>query len=387
MSILDNRNNQIIIAAIIIIVLAGGLWYTTRPVQEEEELEPIKIGFIQHLSGSNAINGLTCQQGVMIAVDEFNDAGGIDGRRIEVIYEDHAGKNDQAISAFRKLVDVDQVIAIVGPGFSSKMLVIAPLAIEEEIVFVGSGSSPSLTEYKEVFRIFPSDVYRSLILGKAIWEEGGESASFITVADDWGRKLMDEAIDVYEGFGGKIDVELTVSPEETDFRTIITKLKAAGSSINVNTFHGAQTILYYKQCAELNFIEPVAEHWMVMGYDPVAATETKGAMVGSLNIAPRYAKDTDEHKEFVAKLKDRFGVSEPYPYHLFGYDQMTLLLRAMEQSDLTYEGIISEMIGMEFQGVFGYIKMDENGDNVVATYDLLRIEEEGYTTLKTVTYP
>src|SRR3989338_6431973 len=102
---------------------------------------PIKIGFIGPLTGDIAGIGADMLNGVQVAVDEVNADGGINGRQIELIAEDGRCNGADAASAAQKLVNVDNVFAIVGAGCSSETLAAAPIVNDGKVVMISPVSS------------------------------------------------------------------------------------------------------------------------------------------------------------------------------------------------------------------------------------------------------
>ena len=108
--------------------------------------QPIRIGVELPLTGYAATYGEDGKRGAELAVDEINGAGGINGRKVEAIYEDDGAVGKTAVSATQKLITVDKVPVIVGGMMASAALSAAPIARENKVVFVATVSShPDLT--------------------------------------------------------------------------------------------------------------------------------------------------------------------------------------------------------------------------------------------------
>ena len=120
---------------------------------------PIKIGFIGPLTGEASPYGVDTLNGAKLAVDEINEAGGVNGRMIEIIAEDGRCTGTDAASAAQKLVNVDKVVAIVGGQCSGETLAAAPIAESAKVVMISPvSSSPDVTAAGDfIFRDYPSD--------------------------------------------------------------------------------------------------------------------------------------------------------------------------------------------------------------------------------------
>ena len=107
--------------------------------------DPIKIGSVLRLS-VGAEHGIPSQRGVELAVDEVNKAGGINGRQVQVIFEDEKDSPTACVNAVQKLINVDKVIAIVGPMTSGGVLAAGPTAESAKTVCVTpTATSPKVS--------------------------------------------------------------------------------------------------------------------------------------------------------------------------------------------------------------------------------------------------
>ncbi|MCK4458341.1 MAG: ABC transporter substrate-binding protein [Methanosarcinales archaeon] len=135
-------------------VIAGACLQDTQP-------DEIRIGAILPLTGEAAEYGEDAKLGIDLAVEEINAAGGINGKRIQVVYEDSQATPSQGVSAIQKLTTVDKVPVIIGAMASSVTLAIAPIAEENKVVLLSPASSaPQITEAGDyIFRTEFSDAY------------------------------------------------------------------------------------------------------------------------------------------------------------------------------------------------------------------------------------
>ena len=113
---------------------------------EEATGEPIVIGSILRLT-LGASDGIPAKRGIEFAVEEINAAGGINGRPLEVIYEDSKDDATHSVNAATKLISVDKVPVIIGPMMSGNTLAVAPIAEENGIVLISpNATSPKVTD-------------------------------------------------------------------------------------------------------------------------------------------------------------------------------------------------------------------------------------------------
>ena len=162
--------------------------------QDAKTEEAIKIGTIGPLTGDVATYGISTKNGVEIAVDQFNENGGIDGRKIVLISEDTRGDQTEAANAASKLVDMDKVAAIVGGVISAETLTGGPIADDAKIVMISSSSTakgvPEIGDY--VFRNCLSDEVQAIQLAEyAVEELGLEKFAIMFTNNDYGLSLKE----------------------------------------------------------------------------------------------------------------------------------------------------------------------------------------------------
>ncbi|TET42764.1 MAG: hypothetical protein E3J66_03040, partial [Dehalococcoidia bacterium] len=217
------------------IVIFGLIILLIARLQPPEPVTPtpqgpkvIKIGAILQLTGDMAIFGESFKKGIDMAVEVINTAGGIQGRKVKIIYEDDAAKAKLAVSAFRKLITQDKVQAVIAGGMSSTAMSIAPIAEENKVVIISpTASAPALSEFKDYFfRIQASDNYEGRVMAEFAYKElGAREVGIFYVNNDWGRGLAEVFKDRFTMLGGKVPIMESHELGDTDFKTQITKIK------------------------------------------------------------------------------------------------------------------------------------------------------------------
>ena len=116
--------------------------------------ETIKIGGLAPLTGEVSVYGIATNNGIQMAVEEINANGGINGKQIDYIYYDEKGDSVEAVNAYNKLVQNDQVVALVGDVTSVPTLAVAQIAAEDDIPMItATGTSADITAVGEnIFR-------------------------------------------------------------------------------------------------------------------------------------------------------------------------------------------------------------------------------------------
>ncbi|MDN5302432.1 MAG: branched-chain amino acid transport system substrate-binding protein [Thermoanaerobacteraceae bacterium] len=111
--------------------------------QQAKSDDVIKIGTLGPLTGNTATYGISTKNGVEVAVDEVNKAGGINGKQVKLFSEDTRGDQTEAANAATKLIEQDKVIAIVGGVLSSETMTAGPIANDAKVVMISSSSTAS----------------------------------------------------------------------------------------------------------------------------------------------------------------------------------------------------------------------------------------------------
>ncbi len=188
----------------------------------------IRIGAILSLTGRGSQYGKASLQGIQIAVDEVNKAGGIHGRSIDLVVEDSLSEAKSAVTAYQKLLDIDKVCAIIGPILSDEVLAVAPEANRRQVLILApaAGTDKIATAGPWVFRNRESANLQSVEIAKFLLKQPqplrvGVLFSMTANAISYKDALL-------EALGAKKDlvvVQESFAEGQTDFKTILAKVK------------------------------------------------------------------------------------------------------------------------------------------------------------------
>lgn len=208
----------IIVIIVIIVCLSG----------KHSETGPIKLGVIGPFTGDAAEYGASVHNGVALAVDEINAAGGINGRTIEPIYEDGKCNGKDAVSAAQKLVNVDGVKVIIGGTCSGETFGAAPITSPAKVILFSTVSSAAkvntLGEF--VFRNHPSDNVAGQQLADYI-RTHYKNAAIISEETDYGQGIREVFVNTIKGANAPLVFDESYSSNTKDFRTLASKMKSA----------------------------------------------------------------------------------------------------------------------------------------------------------------
>jgi len=352
---------------------AAGLFVTTTAVLINPGVsvgqEPIRIGIVLPLGGTNG----EYVRRYLIAPTEFaakevNDAGGLLGRQVRIIVEDSRYDPASAVSALRKLADVDKVLAVF-TGFTPLTLPQLPIAEEKKIIILApSTEHPDLTKSKWAVRLTPTADKAGLRIAQVAIKQGLKTAAIIS-EDNEAIRLTQRAFQAeFEKLGGKILIGETFKTQDTDMRGQLTKIRAArADALYIIVSSGRPMALVLKQASEVG-LKPKR----IFGNHLVEDREVKalggamaeGLIYTTLQVDPAFSQ----------KFKAAFGYDADANVGKH-YDATRLLFEAIKRAGSADDPVkVRDAIYNfgEFKGVLGPVKFQGSG------------EPEMYPTLKTV---
>jgi branched-chain amino acid transport system substrate-binding protein len=342
----------------------------------------IKIGAILPLSGDAAAYGKTARQGIEIAVEQAaaQNAG---KPKIVVNYEDTQADPKTGVTAFRKLVDIDKVKAVVGDLPSSVTLAVAPIAEQSKVILISPGSSaPKLTQAGDyIFRTAYSDIYEGAVLGRfATSELKLKSFGVLYVDNDYGVGFTNEFVKTVTATGARVVAKEKFAQGATDFRTQLTKLNSASPD--------AIVLLGYKelgraliQVRELGIKAPLLSS--VVFEDPEVLKVAGKAAEGVYYSYPAYNPDSQNAavRSFVEAYQTKF-TDKPDIYAALSYDAAKLLANAIYLTGNDAEAIKKYLYSVrDYDGATGLTSFDSNGD-VVKNLGIKRVKNGAFIWVK-----
>lgn len=364
------RRTQWVAIAVIVIVLAS---YGTY-LKMQQPQETVKIGAILQLTGVDAQYGDWSRKGLDLAAEEINSLGGVDGRKIKIIYEDSQSQPSLAASALRKLRDVDNVSLIITQA-SSITLALAPLSNQERIIQmdVGSVTPKYRTENDYTFRTAITALQLAQAQAKMIALKGIKKVGFLYVNDEYGIGMRDVFKRAYEQFGGIIVAEEVFANTDTDFRTQLSKFKEKNLSTVVIVTRLNKGGIILRQAKEIGLESQIFSD--VYGIEDQQTLDAAGeAAEGVLYVAPAFDINSSSiSMKFAEKFQTKYGTM-PVQLSAQAYDGILALAYALENcTGSDTDCIKNELYKLDFEGASGRIKFDSTGDVVEKPVELKTI--------------
>jgi branched-chain amino acid transport system substrate-binding protein len=333
---------------------------------------PIKIGVPAPLSGDSASAGQDIVAAAKVAASEINDAGGINGRKIEIVAEDDACSAQQGAQAAQKLVN-SGVVAVAGGYCSGAAVPAAPIFGRSNIPFVlDASTNPVLTDdgAGKVFRTCGRDDRQGQFAAKFIADV--LKAKRVAVLHDnttYAKGLADAAAaSLRQGGGVEVSYLDALTAGQADYTSVLTTIAGTKPDVLYFTGYFAEAGLLMKQHKQLGLT------FQLMGGDATteaSALRTAGAAAeGYIATTAPLPNALPSAADFVARYKAQNNGAEPGPFSVYEYDAVKVVAKAIEQGGSSKgEDIIKALHGLkDHQGITGPIAFDEKGDRLVLNY-------------------
>lgn len=360
----------------------------------------IKIGFIGPLTGDYANYGKLMTQAIKIAVEERNEAGGINGMKIELIAEDSEGAVEKANSAIEKLSSIDQVWGIVGAVFSSSSLAVAPTAEENQIVMISPSSThKDLTDMGDyIFRDVVSDRLQAEVFARYVYRELGISEiAILFIKNDYSQGLAEGFKRFFEEEGGKIVAWESGVGGDKDFKTQLTKIKSLKPEALYLPNYVAEIAQMIEQANQLGIDAQIlsSDGFSNPEIFELAGDLTKGVIFSGAANDDAASANTIKDK-FAKKYNAEYN-EDPDDFSLNSYDAANIIIDGIQQAydkasddDKTKlaldRSVIQKYIAAlkGYKGVSGDITFATNGD-VVKNIGIHTVENKEYKAIGTYT--
>ena len=327
----------------------------------------VKIGAVVSESGAVAAYGQRVKNGLDLALEEVNAAGGFDGGPIKLIYRDDATNPDRGRQVAEELIDEEGVRVIVGAVSSPVTLNIAQVCEKKEVVLLSPASSAvSISQAGDyIYRNWPSDILEGTAMAKFAKELGLEKVVVFALDNDWGHGLQDVFERQYEGrFRQVVETFHFEEGQTAGFADMVAQVKEIQPD-------GIYLLSYIADLTELiGQLHDAGIDAVMMGSSSV--TPDMGRTIGGAAenfVYPQPWFDVESDEPAVAAFVDAYRAKyseDPDIYAAHGYDALKLLVQAMETGGSSHPNDIK--IGLaginNYQGAAGRTSFDEAGDVV-----------------------
>jgi len=327
--------------------------------------DAIKFGVIGPLTGEYSQYGVAVENGAKLAAAEINAAGGVLGKDLEIVAYDSKGDPVEGVQAYNRLVDQDEIDALIGGTFSGVTLAVKELAIADGLpVLTPTATNPDVTlNADNVFRACYTDSYQGSVAAVFAAENlESEKAAILFNRDDAYSEGLAKA------FGAEYDArsleydEFEFGKDDDDYSALLSNIKAGGYDVVFLPAYIAEVGKVLTQAKSLGLDVPFVGG---DGWDGIE--ESYADVAEGFYFANHYAKtDTSTVvQDFVANYEEEYD-SAPNALAALAYDAVYAMAEAMEAAGSTdYADVVAALQSLNYQdAVTGSISFDSNGDPI-----------------------
>jgi branched-chain amino acid transport system substrate-binding protein len=349
--------------------------------------DTIKIGEFGSLTGDNASFGISQNNGVQMAIEEINTAGGLLGKKIDLIVEDNQTKQGETTTIVRKLISQDHVSAIIGEVASSKSLEAAPICQASKIPQIATAATnPKVTQTGDyIFRVCFTDDFQAVVIARFVLEKLQlKNIAFMTdVKQDYSVGLTNIAKDYLVKNGATIVKEQSYSSGDKDFRAQLTDLKSGNPDVIIITGYYPEVSLIAKQARQFGIKAPFVggDGWDGSSLIPVGGKALEGAFFSNhFSVEDK----SPLVQAFVQKYKQKYNAI-PDVLAGLGYDAARLLADAITRAGSTESEKLRAAIQAteNFPGVSGKITIGPDR-NAKKSAVIITIKDGAYKYAETI---
>ncbi len=327
--------------------------------------EPIKLGEYASLTGKEAGFGQTSHQGVLLAVEEINAAGGVLGRPLELLWEDNQTKPGESATAVKKLISRDKVVALIGEVSSGRSLEAAPIAQQAKVPMVAPASTnPKVTQTGNyIFRVCFIDPFQGTVMAKFAKEDlkAKRVAILSSVSNAYSLGLAKFFKETFAAGGGEVVIEKNFSEGDKDFRAQLTAVKAANVDAVFVPGYYTESALIVRQARDLGLAMPF---FGGDGWEDEQLLKIGGDALNGCYYSTHFSSENTDPAvaAFTAKYKARWKGEVPGAFSALGYDAVYVIADALKRAGSTEGPKLRDALAAtkNFVGVTGATTIDKD---------------------------
>ncbi len=348
----------------------------------------VKIGFFGDLSGPTFNYGESAKNGVLMAADEINQAGGINGHQIDVVFEDDKGSPEAAAQLTGRLIENYRVVAIIGAGASGNSLAAAPKAQVAKVPLIApSSTNPAVTQVGDfIFRACYIDAFQGEVMAKfaANTLKARKAAVMLDFNSPYSRGLTDYFEYSFARLAGNIVAKQSYKQGDADYRGQLSAIKAANPDVIYIPGYYGDVALIAKQARQLGLNVPLLG---ADGWDAPELWELGGDALNDSYISNHYSADDPAAniQKFVQDYRQRYRNLTPDAHAALAYDALRFLAEAMQRAGSNDGQKIRDALAAtkNFNGITGSISMDRDR-NAVKSAVILKLLDTRYIYQETI---
>ena len=329
----------------------------------------VRIGVFMSTTGSTANFGISSVNGIRMAADEINAAGGINGKQVELLVQDDRSDASEAATIVTKFVTQDMVHAVIGEVASSRSIAAAPIAQNAKIpMLTPSSTNPEVTKKGDfIFRSCFIDPYQGAAIAQFAAKSLGAKTAAIMVdrKNDYSTGLEKVINATFTKFGGKIVATQSYQEGDQDFNAQLTSLKGSNPEVIFVPGYYNDVGLIAKQARDKGITVPLIGG---DGWDSEQLYKIGGSALNGSYFTNHYSPfDTAPNVvKFVNDYKAKYNGSTPDALAATAYDAANIMFDAIKRSKSLNGPDIRDALAATkaFPGVTGTVTFNEQRDAV-----------------------
>jgi branched-chain amino acid transport system substrate-binding protein len=373
------------IGAALLALFVVGCAHSGAPAPDE-----IRVGHYASLSGSEATFGQSTDNGIRLAVDAINKAGGIHGKKVRLITYDDRGDAKEAGTAVTRLINRDQVAAVLGEVASGLSLAGAPICQQSGIPMVTPSSvAPEITAVGDrIFRVCFTNRFQAYACAKFAHDDLKAQTAAILYDQKlpYSVGLADEFQKQFTTLGGRITTRVSYQEGDQDFAAQLTSIRGTNPDVVFIPGYYTDVANIAVQARKLGIRVPLLGG---DGWDSAKLAEIGGAAIEGAYFASHYCQQDPRARvqEFLKDYRTQFGIA-PDAMAALGFDAASILFAAMQQAPSQAGADIAAAMAStkNFDGVTGRISIDAER-NAVKPAVILQVKHGVPTLAATIEPP
>lgn len=358
--------------------------------------DTIKVGGLLEMTGGSASFGISSKNGIDLALKKINEKGVLGGKKLSLVVADTKSEASEATNGMQKLISQDKVVAVIGPNQSSAVIASGAINNGAKVVDITPmGTNPDVTvdpKTKQVkpysFRTCFIDPFQGTVMASFASNElkVKKAAIYIDNTSDYAKGLAQFFKENFVKNGGQVVIEEAYLQKDTDFKSTLTKIKAAQPDFIYIPGYYQEVGLIVKQAREMGITVPMAGG---DGWDSAKLPEIAGkAALENTFFSSLYSPDdtSDLNKNFVAEYKKAYNTN-PDVFAALAYDSALLVAKAIEDAGSADPAKIAEAMAKikGFKGVSGEVTFNEQHNPIKSA--VIIEHKDGKQTFKTKVNP
>ena len=367
-----------------VILLAISLMISSC-TKKEEPKAPYKVGGIFAITGANSFLGEPERNSMEMLAEQINSRGGINGRLIELVIYDTEGDATKAVLNANKLIEKDDVLAIVGPSLSGTTLGVMPIVEKAQVPLISCAASVKITTpvQKWVFKTPQTDVMAVAKIYDYMKSQGIEKIAILTVSNAFGDSGRQQLLDQSTDYGYEIVADERFGPQDTDMTPQLTKIRALKPQAIICWGTNPGPAVIAKNMRQLGINIPLYQSHGVASkkFIELAGEAADGIILptGKILVAGDLP-DSDPQKQVLEKYIADYEAKYKMAVSGFGgyaYDGLQILAQALEKAGDDRAKIRDEIEKINgyvgISGIFRFSPQDHNGLNKEEAFVMVKI--------------